>query len=296
MRPHRPAATRLSSVRAARVQARAERRVRRLGSLALAGLALAALLALLVAPAFQVREIDVSGNQRLTAAQVVAAAGLQHPGSVFQVDPGQLQRRLTATTWVRAAAVSAQLPDRVRIHVDEWQPAAMYRAAGGTPWYLSAEAVALGPAGADAAGLLEIDGPARPAPRSGRAALDRTLLVALVNIQRSLPEIIGQQVQSFTIDSCGNLTMNATTGWKAQFGRVNTPEELATLKDKVAALRAIAVSGTVDFSHVGYVNLMNPYAVAVPQRSPTPRPARATPSPAASPSPSGAPQAASPCA
>jgi cell division septal protein FtsQ len=293
MRPHRTAASRLASARRPRREERAQRRARRAGSLALAGLALAALVALLVAPAFHVRRVDVTGNQRMTAEEIVAAAGLQHPGSIFQVDPGQTERRLTSTTWVRAASVSAQLPDRVSIHVDEWQPAAVYRAAGGPLWYLSAEAVVLGRAGADAGTLLDIDGPAKPAPRTGGAAMDRALLVALVNIQRALPELIGQEVQSFTIDSCRNLTMNATTGWKAQFGRVITPDELAGLKDKVAALKALSASGGVDFRTVGYVNLMNPYAVAVPTRTPTPRPGRATPSP--SPSPSPVPQLVSTC-
>jgi cell division septal protein FtsQ len=211
---------------------------------------------------------------------------------VFQVDPSQLERRLTSTTWVRAAAVSTRLPDEVSIRVDEWRPAAVYRAVGGPAWYLSAEAVVLGPAGGDVAALLDIEGPAQPEPRTGRAPLDRALLVALVNIQRALPELIGQEVQSFTIDSCRNLTMNAKTGWKAQFGRVITPEELAALKDKVAALKALTASGAVDFKSVQYVNLMNPYAVAVPGRSPSPRPGRATPAP----SPTAVARVTSPCA
>lgn len=296
MRPHRSAASRLASVgaqpRPGRTERRARRRARRIAATALAGVELAALVALFVAPAFHVSRIDVSGNQRLTAADVVAAAGLQHPGSVFQVDPGQIERRLTSTTWVRAAAVSAQLPDVVRIRVDEWQPAAVYRAAGGPFWYLSAEAVVLGHAGVDAGTLLDIDGPAQPVPRTGRAPMDRALLVALVNIQRQLPEIIGQEVQSFTIDSCRNLTMNAKAGWKAQFGRMITPEELATLADKVAALKSLAASGGVDFATVQYVNLMNPYAAAVPTRNPSPRPGRASPAP--SPAPAAPPG--SPCA
>jgi len=293
MRPHRPAASRLASVRPRRRDERARRRTRRNASLALAAVQLAVLLGLLVAPAFHVHRIDVSGNQRLTAAEVVAAAGLQDPGSVFQVDPSQLERRLTTSaTWVRAAAVSTRLPDEVSIRVDEWQPAAVYRAAGGSAWYLSAEAVVLGPAGGDVAALLDIEGPAQPEPRTGRAPLDRALLVALVNIQRALPGLIGQEVQSFTIDSCRNLTMNAKTGWKAQFGRVITPEELAALKDKVAALKALNASGAVDFKSVQYVNLMNPYAVAVPGRSPSPRPGRASPAP----SPTAAARVTSPCA
>lgn len=250
-------------------------------------------MALFVAPAFRVSRIDVSGNERLTEPQVIAAAGLQRPGSVFQVDPRQLERRLTSATWVRAASVSAQLPDRVSIHVDEWQPAAVYRAGGGPPWYLSAQAVALGLAGDDASTLLGIDGPAQPEPKTGRALLERPLLTALVNIQRSLPGLIGQDVQSFTIDSCGNLTLNARRGWKAQFGRVNTPEELAALKNKVAALRALAASGDVDFSSVQYVNVMNPAVVAVPARSGA-RGGRASPSPSPAAAAAG-PQIVSPC-
>ena len=266
-------------------------RWRRIAGLLLAVLQLAALVALLVAPVFEIRSVEVSGNRRLTAAQVVAAAGLQHPGSVFQVDPGALERRLSANSWVRAASVSAQLPDRVRIRLDEWQPAAVYRAGGGRPWYLSDEAVALGPAGDDASGFLGIDGPAQPEPRTGRAPLGQALLTALVNIQRSLPGLIGQDVQSFTLDSCGNLTLNSRRGWKAQFGRVITPEERATLKDKVAALRALSVSGDVDFTTVQYVNVMNPAVVAVPDRSAAARAARASPAP----SPTSAPQVVSPC-
>jgi cell division septal protein FtsQ len=281
-----------------RLDERSRRRARRTGSLALAAGWLAALVALLAAPAFQVRHVDVSGNQRLTAAQVVAAAGLQHPGSVFQVDPAATERRLAGATWVRAASVSAQLPDRVSVRVSEWQPVAVYRAGGGGPWYLSDQAVALGPAdAADVQSLLDIDGPARPAPRAGRAPLDRALLVALVNIQRALPGLIGQDVESFSIDSCSGLTLNARRGWKAQFGRVLTPEELASLKDKVASLRALAASGDVDFDSPGlrYVNVMNPAVVAVPQRTPAPRPGHASPSPSPRPPARAGPQAVPTC-
>lgn len=259
---------------------RSRRRARKLGSLALAAVWLAAFVTLLAAPLFHVDRVDVTGNRRMTAQQVVAVAGLQHPGSVFQVDPPAMERRLAGATWVRAATVGVQLPDHVTIRVDEWQPVAVYRAAGGRAWYLSDQAVALGPAdGGDAAALLAVDGPAQPAPRTGAAPLDRALLTALVNIQRSLPGLIGQDVQSFTIDSCGSLTLNARRGWKGQFGRVNTPEERATLRDKLAALRALAASGDVDFGTVQYVNVMNPAVVAVPKATPRGG-AAASPSPA----------------
>ncbi|HEY4025647.1 MAG TPA: FtsQ-type POTRA domain-containing protein [Candidatus Dormibacteraeota bacterium] len=283
-----PASHRLASRQARRprrfgsLDERVRRRGRRIASLVLAAAWLAGLVALLASPAFHVRHVDVSGNRRLTAGQVVAAAGLEHPGSVFQVDAGTLEHRLASATWVRAAWVSPRLPDRVSIRVDEWQPVAVYRAGGGQAWYLSDQAVALGPAeDAGAGALLGVDGPVQPAPRTGRAPLDRALLTALVNIQRRLPDLIGQDVQSFTIDGCGDLTLNARKGWKAQFGRVLTPEERAALTDKVAALRSLAVSGSVDFDSaaLGYVNVMNPSVVAVPDRSRTARPVRTSPSP-----------------
>lgn len=263
------------------------RRGRRNASLALAAVELAILVALVLVPVLQVRHVDVSGNRRMTAAQVVAAAGLQHPGSVVMVDPRAVERKLGGTVWVRSASVSARLPDTVSISVDEWQPVALYQVGQGRAWYLSDEAVALGPAeGGDRAGLLAIQGPGGAEPRAGRSALDAPLLTALVNIQRALPGLMGQDVQSFTLDSCGNLTLNARKGWRAQFGRVITPEERASLKDKIAALKALGASGQVDFDTVQYVNVMNPDIAAVPAPRPTPRPGRATPTPTPAPPPS----------
>src|SRR5262249_19115661 len=193
------------------------------------------------------------------------------------------------------AAVSSRLLDRVSIRVEEWQPVALYKAGGGPPYLLSDQAAALAVAGSDELKTLpEIDGPPQPEPKPGHAALDRSLLTALVNIQRGLPALRGEEVQSFTIDACGNLTLNAKRGWKAQFGRMLTPEELASLSDKVAALKALAAAGEVNFgsADLQYVNVMNPTLPAVKTRdkplrqarggatSPAPSPALPAPSPA----------------
>ena len=234
-------------------------------------------------PLFQVRHVDVHGAGRLGPAQVRSIAGLDRPVSVFSVDAATIRRKLTATAWVREATVSAELPDRVVVAVDEWQPVAAYRAGPqGRPLYLSDRGIVLGPA-ADRKAVLDIQGPAGTEPRVGQAPLELPLLTALVNIQRSLPSLIGQRVQSYTIDGCGNLTLNASRGWRAQFGRVLTPEEFAALRDKVAALKAVAAGG-VDFDspRLVYVNVMNPTAVAVDDGTVLP-----SPSPAALRAPGG---------
>jgi hypothetical protein len=88
--------------------------------------------------------------------------------------------------------------------------------------------------------------------------------VALVNLQRQLPGLIGQQARSFTVDACGNLTLVVARGWQVQFGRVLTPEELAALPEKVAALRQAQAGGVnYDDPRLRYVNVMNPSAVAI---------------------------------
>ena len=256
----------------------------RAGALLLA-VAEAGLLAwLLFGPAFVVRDVEVAGAHRLTPAQVRAAAGLNRGGSVFALDADTIARRLGGTAWVKDASVQPRLPDGVVIRVSEWQPVAVFKAGPQSPaWYLSGEAVVLGRA-TTPVNLLDLEWPAGPQPKTGQRVMDTALLAALVNIERALPGLLGQDVQSFSLDGCANLTLNARKGWKAYFGRVLTPEELASLKDKLAALKSISVAVDYNSADLEYVNVMNPYAPAVKLKSAKPAPA-ATPAAGSKPSP-----------
>jgi hypothetical protein len=131
--------------------------------------------------------------------------------------------------------------------------------------------------------LVDVQGPAGADPRVGDHPLDVQLLIALVNIQRGLPGLIGQEVSGFVFDSCGDLTLVAKHGWKVYFGRVLTPEEFATLRDKLTALKAIAGQVNYNSADLEYVNVMNPAEAAVGYKSREPAPpsaaAGATPAP-----------------
>jgi hypothetical protein len=103
---------------------------------------------------------------------------------------------------------------------------------------------------------------------------------------------LGQEVAGFVFDSCGDLTLVSKRGWKAYFGRVLTPEEFATLRDKLTALKAIAgnTNGAVNYNSpdLAYVNVMNPSEPAVGFHStapPSPSPPPAGTQPVASPAP-----------
>jgi len=241
-------------------------------------------------PALAVQNIDIVGAQHMTRAQIARAAGLSEGASVLSVDGESSRQRLLNQTWVRTATVVPQLPGAVLIRVSEWQPVAGYHAGKtGKLYFLSDQAIVLGPA-APTGPLVDVQGPAGADPKVGDRPLDVQLLVALVNIQRGLPGLIGQEVGGFIFDSCGQLTLVAKRGWKVYFGRVLTPEEFTTLRDKVAALKAIAGSVNYSSPDLDYVNVMNPSEPAVGLKSLQPKPA--PPAPGSTPQPSPTPASA----
>jgi cell division septal protein FtsQ len=237
-------------------------------------------------PPLSIKSVDISGAQHLTAAQVASALGLDSSRSILAVDGESDRRRLLDQVWVRTATVDPQLDGTIVVHVSEWQPVAAYHAGSSKHYFLlSSQANVLGPAASPGA-LVDIQGPAGPDPRVGSQAIDPTLLIALVNIQRGLPGLIGQEVAGFIFDSCGELTLVSKRGWRVYFGRVLTPEEFASLREKLVALKAIAGHGNVDYNSVdlAYVNVMNPAEPAAGYKSrapatPTPSPAAPQPSP-----------------
>jgi cell division septal protein FtsQ len=237
-------------------------------------------------PALAVKSVDIAGAHHLTAAQVAGAAGLSGNRSVLAVDGESDRHHLLDQVWVRTATVDPQLDGTVVVRIGEWQPIAAYRAGPSKHYYLlSTQATVLGPA-ASPGTLVDIQGPAGADPRIGAQALDPTLLTALVNIQRGFPALIGQEVSGFIVDCNGDLTLISKRGWRVYFGRVLTPEEFATLRDKLAALKAIAGHDNVDYNSVdlAYINVMNPSEPAAGYKSkqpasPSPSPGAAQPSP-----------------
>ena len=254
------------------------------GLATLAAIAEGALLAWLwFGPALAVQTVDVQGALHMTRSQVARAAGLAGGASILSVDGESDRQRLLGQTWVRTATVVPQLPGAVVIRVSEWQPIAAYHAGKSAKvFWLSDQAVVLGLA-SNVGPLVDVQGPAGADPRVGDHPLDAQLLTALVNIQRSLPALIGQEVAGFVFDSCGELTLVAKRGWKVYFGRVLTPEEFTSLHDKLIALKAIAGQVNYNSADLEYVNVMNPAEAAVGFKSLEPKPTPGAPQPSPTP-------------
>ena len=240
-------------------------------------------------PLLAVGTVRVLGAQHMTAEQIAAAAGVNHDPSVISVDGQAAHNHLLEQVWVRTASVQPQLPGTVVIEVSEWQPVAVFHSGESKSLFLlSSEGVVLG-ATTTSGGLVDVQGPAGNDPRAGEKPLDPQLVTAMVNIQKAMPTLVGQDITGFIFDSCGDLTMVARKGWKVYFGRVLTPEQFASLHDKLAALKSIAGKGMVDYSSADllYVNVMNPSEPAVGLKSRQPHPP--SPSPGATPRPSPTP-------
>lgn len=74
---------------------------------------------------FHVREVLVEGNDRLSNAEVLEAAGIRPGTHVLATDLGRMAARLRAHPWVSWAHVRRELPARLLVEIREERPVAL---------------------------------------------------------------------------------------------------------------------------------------------------------------------------
>jgi cell division protein FtsQ len=94
----------------------------------------AALHAVRTASVFAVTRVDVDGVERLSEADVVAAARIEPGESLLALDPDAVVDRVEALAGVRRARVTRHLPHRVVVTVEEREPYALVVVGGGLAW------------------------------------------------------------------------------------------------------------------------------------------------------------------
>ena len=85
------------------------------------GLALDAL----AGPHLRLANLAIAGNERVTAGELVAAAGLRAGLPITAVDTGAVRAALTRHPWIREARVVTLPPDSVIVSVTEREPVAV---------------------------------------------------------------------------------------------------------------------------------------------------------------------------
>ena len=80
----------------------------------------------LVAAGLGVNEVMLSGHRYTTDADIYAALMLDTAGALLRYDVTDARRRIEALPWVRTAQVVRVLPDKLKIHIEERRPTAIW--------------------------------------------------------------------------------------------------------------------------------------------------------------------------
>jgi len=178
----------------------------------------AVLLALLVwvvysifnSDSFYVYSARVEGNVTVTPEQVFGASQLEGL-NIFWVDPEQAaQLVMERLPTIKSAQVTAQLPARVVISVEERVPYLVWRT-GDKEWWVDEEGVAYAPGSGQPQGLVVVDNDARPL-RAGQH-LDAQVIPAVRALRYWLPKIS----QAFYSEATG-IGFHTSEGWPVYLG------------------------------------------------------------------------------
>lgn len=253
-RHHRP------YIRPTAVERRRGPMVRRLAAAGLLVAQVGTLAALLTAPTFRVRTIDVSGDHLLSRDAVLAAARVPQ-SSLFVVDGEAIESRLTQLPWVRSATVTTQLPSTVHIALTEWQPDVLLRR-GSASTFVAADGATLPFTDSTAAARQGVALLLDYRPGTQQPLMDG-LPDLLASAAQRWPSVYGCSVDVFVLSSSNVLSAWSSTGWQAVFGALDSNDALAAIPQQLAVLAAL--KGRVDLLHptFGYVDLENPAAPTI---------------------------------
>jgi cell division septal protein FtsQ len=93
---------------------------------------------------FQVVDIDIEGNNRLSKEQVLELSGVDIHSNLVSLSCRRVRERLTGNAWVAAAEVTRHWPNRLQIRVRERAPVAILNREGQL-FYLDRQGLAFAP-------------------------------------------------------------------------------------------------------------------------------------------------------
>ena len=199
---------------------------------------------------FELRSLSVTGNLRLSSADVAALGGLDSRTNVLWLSTGALERRLEADPWVRDARISRTLPSFISIAIVERTPAAIL---AGSRILVSSDGIMLGQA--DDTTRLPVIG-VEAQPKGGGGGRLPSELPAL-RVVRSLPPSLASSVVRIGADDSGSLILKLRDGTRVVLGDADRVEAKAAALE--ALLRWIDRTGV----RVAYIDVTVPTAPAL---------------------------------
>jgi cell division septal protein FtsQ len=202
--------------------------------------------------------------RHVTMQDVKTALALPADQSLFFLSHADLERRVETLPWIRSAAVTLSLPDRVTVRVAEWTPSAVLQV-GEATYDLNDAGQILDPT-SEPGKLLVINRADLGSVKSGQRIVAPELLSMLQQLRAGFQPAFRVSITSFTIDARDVLSAQTDRGWRLVFGQMVTAADRATLEPKVAALHALSSRLDLTSSQIVYINLENPGAPAVQTR------------------------------
>jgi cell division protein FtsQ len=201
---------------------------------------------------FAIEQIEVSGNQQLTMAQVIRAAGLAVGQNVFTVGPEEARAQLLHQPWIEFASVRRRLPSRFTIEVRERRAVALL--ASGPLSLVSDEGLAFKVLEAnEPSDLPLITGLDPDLKTQDERALSTALLsaVALLHDYRDAGLARREIISEIHVENDGGLSLYV--GLDATYVRLGKPP----FRQKLERLREVLARLAKDKARAAYVYLDN---------------------------------------
>lgn len=211
------------------VQRRRRLQLRAGGVLLLVVLVVAGWLYLRGSSAFHIREVEVTGNRRLTAEQVRRIASVPTDATLLRFPADDVEKRLESSPWISSVTLSRDFPDRLRIRVVERVPAALLDL-GKTIWVVDGAGFVLERFASDAPSQLVVVRRVSGAqPKVGRR-MDSDALRNALRVVAGLSPELRSVVRSVSAPSVDETSLITQDGVEILFG---TAEQVAK-KDLIA--------------------------------------------------------------
>ena len=212
--------------------------------IALAGPIAARAGSLLTTSRFAIARVDVAGQNRLSAEEVVKASGLAPGQNLWSLDARRAVAGVEALPLVRRAEVVRSFPNRVTVYVEERQPFTLVNA-GGLNW-VDEQGVPLGPeTRAVSLDVPVISGVARDDVAAGRIASDRVAAgVALLRTLMRAQSPLLSEISEIDVSRPEGPVLFMLDGIEVRIGSEDWDGRLARLGGVIAQLRASGQSVT----------------------------------------------------
>ena len=81
----------------------------------------------MASPYFDISNITIDGNINLNRDDILSAANIKIGQNIFSVNTGEIYKRLKGHPWIKDTAVKKEMPDRLKIKINEREPAVILK-------------------------------------------------------------------------------------------------------------------------------------------------------------------------